>query len=103
MDKMMLEAICKAKATGERAALITIVKTWGSTPRKAGSKMLIWPDGRSLGSIGGGCAEADIKRQALMALDSNQPFLHRIEMLNDVATSEGMVCGGVIDVFIGLI
>lgn len=103
MDRNILEAICEAQESGVRVAMITVIKTLGSTPRKAGSKMLIWQDGRTLGTIGGGCAEADVRLQALTALDSRQSFMYRVEMLNDIAATEGMVCGGVMEVFIQII
>ena len=100
MDRALLEAICKSHDSGERVVLITVVNTLGSTPRKAGSKMLVWADGRTLGSIGGGCAEAGVKMKALTALDEGKSILHRVEMLNDIAAMEGMVCGGVMEVFV---
>jgi len=103
MDRNILEAICTAQDNGERVALVTVVKTMGSTPRSAGSKMLMWPDGRTLGTIGGGCAEADVRMQALTAMDSKQSLMYRVEMLNDIAATEGMVCGGVMEVFIQII
>ncbi len=103
MSKKLVEIINEVQSSGERAALVTIVDTRGSTPRKAGSKMLVMPDGRIFGTIGGGCAEADVKIQALQALDDNQTRLYRVDMLNDTAAQEGMVCGGIADVFIQII
>ena len=103
MDKYVLAALCNAQHLGDKVALVTIVKTLGSTPRKAGSKMLIWSDGRTSGTIGGGCAEADVRLKALQALDNKQSYLYRVDMLNDIAAQEGMVCGGVMDVFIQVI
>jgi len=103
MDRDLLEYICECQSKGENAALVTIVETRGSTPRKAGSKMLILPDGRSCGTIGGGCGEAEVRRQALTALDNKQSQMHTVRMLNDVAADEGMVCGGIMEVFIQII
>lgn len=65
--------------------------------------MLVCPDGQITGSIGGGCAEADVKLRALSAIDENRSFIYRISLLNDVAAEEGMVCGGIMDVFIQVI
>jgi xanthine/CO dehydrogenase XdhC/CoxF family maturation factor len=103
MDRNILEAICQAQKSKERLALVTVVNTLGSTPRKAGSRMLVWPDGRTMGTIGGGCAESDVRIRALTALDSGLSLLYRVEMLNDVAATEGMVCGGVMEVFIQVV
>lgn len=97
MDIKLLEAVCQR--TG-KAVLATIIATQGSTPRKAGSKMLIFPDGRIVGTIGGGCAEADVRRWALTAMDDNQSGIRRVSMVNETAAEEGMVCGGTMDVFI---
>lgn len=103
MDRGLLETICEKQIHAEKAALVTIVATRGSTPRKAGSQMLILPDGRSLGTIGGGCGEAEVRRQALTALDDQQSQLYTVRMLNDVAADEGMVCGGIMEVFIQIV
>jgi xanthine/CO dehydrogenase XdhC/CoxF family maturation factor len=103
MDREFLQQICQVQNNGETAALIIIVETHGSTPRKAGSKMLVWPDGRSVGTIGGGCGEAEVRRQALTALDDNRSRLYTVKMQNSVAADEGMVCGGVMEVFIQII
>jgi xanthine dehydrogenase accessory factor len=103
MDRTLLASICRVIDRGEKAALVTIVETRGSTPRKAGSRMLILPDGKSFGTIGGGCGEAEVRRQALTALDENRARLYTVTMLNEVAADEGMVCGGVMEVFIQII
>lgn len=103
MERSMLQTICERQDKGEKTALITITETRGSTPRKAGARMLILPDGRSVGTIGGGCGEAEVRRQALTALDENRSRLYTVNMLNDVAANEGMVCGGVMEVFIQII
>jgi xanthine dehydrogenase accessory factor len=103
MDRAIINSICESQKNNEKAALVTIVETRGSTPRKAGSKMLIHLDGRSIGTIGGGCGEAEVRRQALIALDQNQSGLYTLSMINEVAADEGMVCGGIMEVFIQII
>ncbi|HWR39987.1 MAG TPA: XdhC family protein [Patescibacteria group bacterium] len=103
MDKEMLARIDQCQTRGERAALVTIVETRGSTPRKAGSKMLVTKDGRCCGTIGGGCGEAEVRRQALTALDEEQSCLYTVSMSNQTAADEGMVCGGTMEVFIQLL
>jgi xanthine dehydrogenase accessory factor len=103
MDSTILGIICEKKAEEINAVLVTIVDTRGSTPRKAGCQMLIYQDGRSYGTIGGGCGEAEVKRQAFIALDEKQSQLYTVSMLNEAAADEGMVCGGVMEVFIQMI
>jgi xanthine dehydrogenase accessory factor len=103
MDELILNAICEARQRGEKIALATIIVTKGSTPRKAGAAMLIWPDGRVVGTIGGGCSEAEVKMKALQVLADGLPCIYEVRMLNDIAAQEGMVCGGVMEVFIQIV
>lgn len=89
----------------EKMVLATIVARKGSAPRAAGAKMLILPDGTCVGTIGGGCAEADILRKALLMIQSKEgcPRLCHVDMTGQDAEKEGMVCGGVIDVLLEVI
>jgi len=103
MDDSMVAAICAVRQAGGKAALVSIIATRGSTPRKAGAKMLIYPDGRIFGTIGGGCAEAEVRLQALRALDENASFSYKVSMLGETAANEGMACGGVMEVFIQVV
>ncbi|MDR2051647.1 MAG: XdhC family protein [Deltaproteobacteria bacterium] len=83
----------------EKCALVTVISTWGSTPRKAGAKMAVLPDGRGLGSIGGGCAEAGLLRDALDVMREGGYCLKKID-LTDSAEEDGMVCGGAMEALI---
>ena len=103
MERRLLSEICQVQGQGGRAVLVTIIETRGSTPRKAGAQMLVFSDGRTVGTIGGGCGEAEVKRQALVALDENQPQLYTVTMRNEAAADEGMVCGGSMEVFLQLL
>ena len=82
--------------------LATIVARKGSAPRETGTKMLINRDGKITGTIGGGCVEADLFQRALIMAqkERSQPELCHIDMTGRNAEEEGMVCGGVIDVFL---
>lgn len=99
MDKGISEALKNYKP-GDRAALATIVSSKGSTPRGKGTSMLIYGDGRTVGTIGGGCAEAEIKQAALMAMDDRKLKIHHVDLSSNLAAEEGMVCGGIMDVVI---
>ncbi|SUP43483.1 XdhC family protein [Veillonella criceti] len=82
-------------------AVATILQTKGSTPRKAGTTMVVHPDGSIFGTIGGGRAENEIRLNALEALQKKEA--HRrilVDLNDDVAVKEGMVCGGNLDVWI---
>lgn len=85
-----------------RVALATIIARKGSAPRQAGTKMLIFPDGSSLGTIGGGCMEAEVKSQARHMLAAGQKRYATcfVDMTGREAEEEGMVCGGTLEIFL---
>ncbi len=82
-------------------AVTTILNTHGSTPRKAGTMMIVHPDGSIFGTIGGGRAENEIRLSAVDALEKKEAFRRiYVDLNDDVAVKEGMVCGGNMDVLI---
>lgn len=81
-------------------ALCTIIATKGSVPRKAGAKMLVFSDGRIVGSIGGGCSEGEVIVNARRILKNGGYLVQRVDMTGDIAEEEGMACGGIMDVLI---
>ena len=85
---------------GQRAALATVVKSTGSTPGKESAKMLITDDGKSYGSIGGGCTEADVWALAKEVIEKDQPRLEKFTLTPKVAEEEGLACGGIVEIFI---
>ena len=87
---------------GEDKILATIIKRKGSAPRGVGAKMLIFKDGRTLGTIGGGCVEADIITKArYQLLDGDKiPRIYKVDMTGADAEEEGMVCGGTVDILL---
>jgi xanthine/CO dehydrogenase XdhC/CoxF family maturation factor len=103
VDEIILQAICAVKEEKDRAVLVTVIETHGSTPRKAGTKMLVYPAGKILGTIGGGCTESEARLQALRALDENVSFTYLLSLLDDTAADEGMVCGGTMEIFVQVI
>jgi xanthine dehydrogenase accessory factor len=96
----VLEAALRAESTGEGAALVTVVQTTGSTPQKAGARMLVCADGRLVGTIGGGCLEAEMTRRARHAISVRKPELASYDLTPDEAREDGLVCGGRMQVFI---
>jgi xanthine dehydrogenase accessory factor len=104
MEAEIMKKLLDFGEAGADAALVTIIRTSGSTPRNAGAKMLVLPDGSVYGSIGGGCGEAEVRREALtVLLDSKVSRKFRLALTNDVAAGDGMICGGVLEVFIDFI
>jgi xanthine dehydrogenase accessory factor len=96
----VLAAAAEALARGDSVALVTVVRSQGSTPQRAGAKMLVWADGRTLGTIGGGCYENDAFWKARDALSSGRPSLLHYELNDDFAQENGLICGGRMDVHI---
>ncbi|WP_027632818.1 XdhC family protein [Clostridium hydrogeniformans] len=97
-DKEVAEKI--AEDSEMPKALITILSSKGSVPRKPGAKMIAYFDGRTLGSIGGGCSEAAVLTNARGVMLDKGFFIQHVDMTGDVAESQGMVCGGVMDVLV---
>jgi xanthine/CO dehydrogenase XdhC/CoxF family maturation factor len=85
---------------GETLAVATIVSTKGSTPREVGAKMVVTAWGEILGTIGGGCGEADVKREAIEVIQTRQPRTVRVDLLDDISSDSPAVCGGIMNVFI---
>jgi len=85
---------------GSHAAMATVVMTRGSTPQQAGAKMVIFDDGSFIGTVGGGCVEADIWAEAREVLKSGKTDVYHFNLNDEYEDSEGMVCGGQMDVLI---
>ena len=100
MDKEVYLGLRRVFDQNLEAALITVTSVLGSTPRKPGAKMLVLADGTTVGTIGGGCGEAEARREALNVLASYTPKIHYLNMTADIAQEEGMVCGGIMGLFI---
>jgi xanthine dehydrogenase accessory factor len=81
-------------------AIITILSSKGSVPRKAGAKMIAYYDGGTIGSIGGGCSEAGVLRKAKDIMLNKGFLIEHVDMTGDAAEAEGMVCGGTMEVLI---
>jgi xanthine dehydrogenase accessory factor len=96
----VLAALAEALARGEAVALVTIVAAHGSTPQRVGARMLVHADGRTVGTIGGGCYEHDAFWKAREALSTRQARLVHYELSDDLAEESGLICGGRMDVFV---
>jgi xanthine dehydrogenase accessory factor len=85
---------------GERVALATVVRTWGSSPRPVGSQMAVTSSGRMAGSVSGGCIEAAVAAAAQAAIESGVPATLSFGVTNERAWEVGLACGGRVDVFV---
>jgi xanthine dehydrogenase accessory factor len=100
VNREVFAAVADALERGEPAALVTIVSTTGSTPQRVGAKMLVFGDGRIVGTIGGGCYENDAFWKAREAITNRRPLMLHYELADDFAQESGLVCGGQMDVYI---
>ena len=79
-----------------RFALGLISRVKGSSPQKQGAKALFFPDDRMLGTLGGGCLEAEIRRRARQSLRSGQPETFNLTLDHDFGWDDGLICGGTV-------
>jgi xanthine dehydrogenase accessory factor len=100
VNQEVFAALSDALERGEEVALVTIVAATGSTPQRVGAKMLVFPDGRTVGTIGGGCYENDAFWKAREAIKARRPLNVKYELNDDFAQETGLVCGGQMEVFI---
>jgi xanthine dehydrogenase accessory factor len=88
------------RAEDKPIALATVIQTWGSSPRRAGAKMALTPDGKITGSVSGGCVEGAVYETGLKVLKSNRPQLLHFGVADETAWEVGLACGGSIDIFV---
>ncbi len=88
---------------GRKAALATVVATWGSSPRPVGSQLAVDEEGNMLGSVSGGCIEGAVVTEALEIMegaDGGQPRLLEFGVSDENAWEVGLACGGTVQVFV---
>jgi len=93
MRQILLE-LDQILRSGRPVCYTALVETRGSTPQKAGAAMLVFPDGSQVGTLGGGCVEAEVKRRALQLLDHGQTDLLTFQLDSDYGWDDGLICGG---------
>jgi xanthine dehydrogenase accessory factor len=94
------EQIVQLRREGRRGAVATIVNVRGSIPSFRTAKMLVRDDGSIVGTIGGGCVEADVWQAAREAMESEKPRTLTFDLNQDPKNDTGLVCGGTLEVFI---
>ncbi|MBI3046878.1 MAG: XdhC family protein [Acidobacteria bacterium] len=100
MNQEVFAALNEALQRGEEVALVTIVSSVGSTPQRVGAKMLVYADGRTVGTIGGGCYENEAFWKAREAIKTRKPVTLKFELNDDFAQETGLICGGQMEVFV---
>lgn len=96
----VFEEIVHLRARGEPCALATIVKTRGSTPGKTTMRMLVRRDGSFLGTVGGGCLEAEVLEAALQCMRDELPRTLEFSLNERDYPGSGLLCGGQVEVFV---
>ena len=87
-------------AEGETVALATVVETWGSSPRPAGSQLAVTASGRLAGSVSGGCIEGAVADAARQTMESGKPQFLDFGISDERAWEVGLACGGKLKVFV---
>ena len=85
---------------GRKVAVATVVKTWGSSPRPVGSRLVVDGDGAMVGSVSGGCIEGAVIREALEAMEDGKPRLLEFGVADEDAWEVGLACGGRVEVWV---
>jgi xanthine dehydrogenase accessory factor len=96
----IFEEIVRMRRAGQRGALATIVHTNGSIPSFESSRMLVREDGGIVGTIGGGCVEADVWAAAREVTEREAPRKMIFNLNNEASYDNGLICGGTLEVFV---
>ncbi len=94
------EELVELRNSGQKCAVATIVEVTGSIPSFQSAKMLIRQDGTMVGTIGGGCTEAEVWQAAMDVIESERPRLLEFNLGQDAAYDNGLICGGQLNVYV---
>jgi xanthine dehydrogenase accessory factor len=100
MSSELYRAVVAALDRGERAAIVTVIAVRGSAPQRVGAKMLVFADGRIVGTVGGGYCEADAAAKARESIETRIPRVVRYDLSDEAAGDSGLVCGGQMEVYL---
>jgi xanthine/CO dehydrogenase XdhC/CoxF family maturation factor len=96
----VLEQAAQWSRGGLGVALATVISTWGSAPRPAGSHLAVNEKGEFVGSVSGGCVEPAVIREALQAIQDGKPRVLEYGVSHDRAWEVGLACGGTIEIYV---
>jgi xanthine/CO dehydrogenase XdhC/CoxF family maturation factor len=99
----ILEQAAAWRAEGLLVAIATVVQTWGSSPRPAGSRLVVNDKGAFVGSVSGGCIEGAVVTEAIAAMGDHRPRLLDFGVTNETAWEVGLACGGRVQVFVEVV
>src|SRR6201997_4975986 len=96
----LYEEIARLRRLGQKCALATIVQVNGSIPSYESAKLLVREDGSMIGTIGGGCVEAEVWNAAREVIETERPRNMNFSLGQDAAYDNGLICGGQLSVFV---
>jgi xanthine/CO dehydrogenase XdhC/CoxF family maturation factor len=99
-EEDVLQTALAWKEAGRDVAVATVTSTWGSSPRPAGSQLVVDGSGAMVGSVSGGCIEGAVVREALEAIADGKPRLLDFGVTNEQAWEVGLACGGKLQVYV---
>ena len=99
-DQDILAIAADWKNQGLDVAVATVTSTWGSSPRPAGSQLVVDGQGRMMGSVSGGCIEGAVVKEALDVMQDGKPRLLDFGITNEQAWEVGLACGGKLQVYV---
>jgi xanthine dehydrogenase accessory factor len=94
------DELIRLRRLGQKCALATIVQVRGSIPSFESAKLLVREDGSMIGTIGGGCVEAEVWNAAREVMETEKPKHMSFNLGQDAAYDNGLICGGQLDVFV---
>ena len=100
MSDDLLTTAATWRANGEQVAIATVVETWGSSPRPAGSRFIVSDAGHMAGSVSGGCIEGAVAQAAAATMATGAPQLLDFGISDETAWEVGLACGGKLQVFL---
>ena len=99
-DDRLLDEAARWRRDGRQVAVATVVSTWGSSPRPAGSRLAVSASGKLAGSVSGGCIEGAVIREALEVMGGAPPRLLEFGVADETAWEVGLACGGRVQVWV---
>src|SRR5947199_3702407 len=96
----VFDELVRLRGLGQKCALATIVEVKGSIPSFQTAKLLVREDGSLVGTIGGGCVEAEVWNAALEVIETGKPRNMNFSLGQDAAYDNGLICGGQLQVFV---
>ena len=100
-DEKILDEAYDWAQTNQKVALVTVIETWGSSPRQTGSRMIVNEKGDFSGSISGGCVESSVVRECIELLKNDLLFKKlEFKVSNEKAWEIGLACGGEMSVYL---